>query len=157
MPRTKELSEDLRSRIVDFHKAGKGYKTISKSLDVHQSTVRQIIYKWRMFGTVTSLPWSGRPAKMTPRVQCRILREVKKCVLKTYRSHWHSPVSLYIKKQYVKHCPRMVLNAAHGRTPRRKLLLSKKNIAARLMFAKRHLDAPQSFWQNILWTDETKV
>ena len=31
--------------MVDLHKAGKGYKSISKSLDVHQSTVRQIVYK----------------------------------------------------------------------------------------------------------------
>ena len=33
----------------------------------------------------------------------------------------------------------------------------KKNIAARLKFAKVHLDAPQRYWQNILWTDETTV
>ena len=33
----------------------------------------------------------------------------------------------------------------------------KKNIAARLKFAKEHLDVPQRCWQNILWTDETKV
>ena len=32
-----------------------------------------------------------------------------------------------------------------------------KNIAARLKFAKEHLDVPQRYWQNILWTDETKV
>uniref|UniRef100_A0A8C5PGB7 Uncharacterized protein n=1 Tax=Leptobrachium leishanense TaxID=445787 RepID=A0A8C5PGB7_9ANUR len=36
-------------------------------------------------------------------------------------------------------------------------LLSKKNIAARLKFAKEHLDARQHYWQNILWTDETKI
>ena len=32
----------------------------------------------------------------------------------------------------------------------------KKNIAARLKFAKVHLDVPQRYWQNILWTDETR-
>ncbi len=48
-------------------------------------------------------------------------------------------------------------NGVHGRTPRRKPLLSKKNIAARLKFAKEHLDVPQHYWQNILWTDETKI
>lgn len=78
MPRTKEISEDLRLRIVDLHKAGKGYKSISKSLDVHQSTVRQIVYKWRKFSTVATLPRSGRPAKMTARAQRRMLNEVKK-------------------------------------------------------------------------------
>ena len=32
-----------------------------------------------------------------------------------------------------------------------------KKIAAHLKFAKEHLDVPQRYWQNILWTDETKV
>jgi transposase len=62
---TKLISEYL-------HKAGKGYKSISKSLDVHQSTVRQIIYELRKFSTVATLPRGGRPAKMTARAHHRI-------------------------------------------------------------------------------------
>ena len=53
------------------------YQRIFKSLDVHQSTVRQIVYKLRKFGTVATLPRSGRPAKMTARAQCRMRNEVK--------------------------------------------------------------------------------
>ena len=78
MARTKEISEDLRLRIIDLHKAGKGYKSISKSLDVHQSMVRQTVYEWRKFSAVATLPRSGRPAKMTARAQRRMLNEVKK-------------------------------------------------------------------------------
>ena len=78
MPHTKEISEDLRLRMVDLHKAGKDYKSISKSLDVHQSTVRQIVYKWRKCSTVATLPRSGCPAKMTERAQLRMLNEVKR-------------------------------------------------------------------------------
>ena len=80
MPQTKEISEDIR--IVDLHKAGKGYKSISKSLDVHQSTVRQNDYIWRksIYGesTVATLPRSVRLAKMTAKAQRRKLNEVKK-------------------------------------------------------------------------------
>ncbi len=36
-------------------------------------------------------------------------------------------------------------------------LRSKKNKKARLSFARKHLDDPQDFWENTLWTDETKV
>ena len=61
-----------------MHNAGKGYKSISESLDVHQSTVRQIVYKWKKFSTVATLPRNGHPAKMTARAQRRILNEVKK-------------------------------------------------------------------------------
>jgi transposase len=69
MPRTKKISEEIRLRIVDLHKAGKVYKSISKRLDVHQSTVRQIVFKWRKFSAVATLPRSGRPAKMTATAQ----------------------------------------------------------------------------------------
>jgi hypothetical protein len=48
-------------------------------------------------------------------------------------------------------------NGVHGRTPRMKPLLSKKTIAALLKFVKVHLDVPQRYWQNILWTYETTV
>ncbi|KAK6319686.1 hypothetical protein J4Q44_G00108970 [Coregonus suidteri] len=33
MAKTKELSKDVRDKIVDLHKAGMGYKTIAKQLD----------------------------------------------------------------------------------------------------------------------------
>ena len=124
MPRTKEISEDLKSIIVDLHKAGKGYKSISKSLDVHQSTVRQIVYKWRKFSTVATLPRSGRPAKMTARAQRRMLNEVKKnprvSAKDLQKSLEHANISVdesTIRKTLNK-------NGVHGRTPRKKPLLS---------------------------------
>lgn len=40
MPRTKELSEDRRSRIAGMHEADKDYKSISKRLDVRVSTAQ---------------------------------------------------------------------------------------------------------------------
>ncbi len=39
MATTKELSKDVRDKIVDLHKAGMGYKTIAKQLGVKVTTV----------------------------------------------------------------------------------------------------------------------
>ena len=121
-----------------MHKAGKGYKSISKSLDVHQSTVRQIVYKWRKFSNVATLPRSGRcgcPAKMTARAQCRMLNEVKKnprvSAKDLQKSLEHANISVdesTIHKTLNK-------NGVHGRTPRKKPLLTNKNITAHLKFA----------------------
>uniref|UniRef100_A0A3P9J938 Tc1-like transposase DDE domain-containing protein n=1 Tax=Oryzias latipes TaxID=8090 RepID=A0A3P9J938_ORYLA len=36
-------------------------------------------------------------------------------------------------------------------------LLKGNHLKARLEFAKMHVDKPQSFWENVLWTDETKL
>ncbi len=38
MGKTKELSKDIREKIVDLHKAGMGYKTISKKLGEKETT-----------------------------------------------------------------------------------------------------------------------
>ncbi len=43
MAKTKELSKDVRDKIVDLHKAGKGYKTIAKQLGEKVTTVGSII------------------------------------------------------------------------------------------------------------------
>ena len=45
----------------------------------------------------------------------------------------------------------------HGRTARRKPLLSKKNTSARLKLANDHLEDPEGNCKNVLWTDESKV
>ena len=146
MPRTKEISEDLR--IVALHKAGNGYKSISKSLDVHQSMVRQIVYKWRKFSTVATLSGSGCPPNMTGGAQraMRLKKNPRVSAKDFQKSLEHAKISIdesTIRKTLNK-------NGVHGRTPRKKPLLSKKNITARLKFAKVHLDVPQHYWQNIL-------
>ncbi len=71
MARTKEISEDLRKRVVVAHQAGKCYKTIYKEF-------RQIVYKWRKFKTTVTLPRSGPPTKITLKARRVIVREVAK-------------------------------------------------------------------------------
>ncbi len=51
MSQTKEITEDLRKRVDVAHQARKGYKTISKEFELHKSTVRQIVDKWKKFKT----------------------------------------------------------------------------------------------------------
>ena len=56
MVKTKELSKEVRDKIVDLHKAGMGYKTIAKHLGGRVTTVGAIIHKWKKHKiTVTSL------------------------------------------------------------------------------------------------------
>src|SRR4029434_6957061 len=43
MVKTKELTKDVRDKIVDLHKAGMGYKTIGKQLGEKQTTIGAII------------------------------------------------------------------------------------------------------------------
>ena len=94
---------------------------------------------------------------MTARAQHRMLNEVKKNPTvsdkNVQKSLEHANIS--VDKSTIRKT--LNNNGVHGKTPRKKPLLSKKNIAARLKFAKVHLDVPQRYWLNILWTDETTV
>ncbi len=45
MTKTKEMSKDVRDKIVDLHKAGMDYKTIAKQLGEKVTTVGAIIHK----------------------------------------------------------------------------------------------------------------
>ena len=49
--RSKELSVELRDRIVLREKSGEGYQNISAALKVPKNTVAAIILKWKTFGT----------------------------------------------------------------------------------------------------------
>ncbi len=136
-----------------MYQSGKGYKDISKALGLQRTTVRAIIHKWRKLGTVVNLPRSGRPTKITPRAQRRLIQEVIKeprTTSKELQASLDSKVSVHdstIRKR----------RGIHGRVPRQKPLLTKQNTKSRLTFDKTYLDYTQDFWANILWTDATKV
>ncbi len=77
MAKTKELSKDVRDKIVDLHNAGMGYKTIAKQLGEKVTTVGAIIRKWKKHKITVSLPRSGAPCKFSPRGVSMIMRTVR--------------------------------------------------------------------------------
>ncbi|KAK3527855.1 hypothetical protein QTP86_009412 [Hemibagrus guttatus] len=122
-----------------------------------RARVRAIIYQWRKHGTVENLPRSGRLTKITPRVQQQLIQEVTKDPTTTSKELQASLASVKVSVHDSTIRKRLGKNGLHGRVPTEKTLLSKKNIKARLSFARKHLDDPQDFWENTLWTDKTKI
>ncbi len=157
MLRSKEIQEQMRNKIVDIYQSRKGYKAISKALGLQRTTIRAIIHKWRKFGTVVNLPRSGRLTKITPRAQRRLIQEVIKEPRTTSKELQASLASIKISVHDSTIRKILGKNDIHGRVPRQKTLLTKKNTKTRLTFAKKYIDYPQDFWANILWTNETIV
>ena len=75
---SKELSEDLRTKILEKHGQSQGYKSISRDVDLSVSTVRYVIKKFTAHGTVANLPGRGRKRKIDERLQQRIVPMVDK-------------------------------------------------------------------------------
>ena len=65
----KDLSMDLRERIVEKHQQSQGYKSISRDLNVPVSTVRNIIKSFTAHGTVANLPGCGQKSKIMEKLQ----------------------------------------------------------------------------------------
>uniref|UniRef100_A0A8C6Q7I4 Transposase n=1 Tax=Nothobranchius furzeri TaxID=105023 RepID=A0A8C6Q7I4_NOTFU len=157
MPRSKEIQEQMRTKIIEIYQSGKGYKAISKALGLQRTRVRAIIHKRQQHGTVVNLPRSGRPTKITPRAQRQLIQEVTEDPRTTSKELQASLASIKVSVHDSTIRKRLGKNGLHGKFPRRQPLLSKKNIRACLNFDKKHLNDRQDFWENTLWTDETKV
>ncbi len=76
-PHGREMSQDLRKKIIYLHKKGEGDKKISKALLISQNTVAKVVQTFKKDGTATiSQRRPGRPWKLTPR-QERLMRRVE--------------------------------------------------------------------------------
>lgn len=56
MPRGKDISSDLRKAIVAVSQLGKRYKAIAVQFEIHHSTAKNIISKWKSFKTAANHP-----------------------------------------------------------------------------------------------------
>ncbi|KAG2456784.1 TCB1 transposase, partial [Polypterus senegalus] len=155
--KSKELSVDLRDRIVSRHKSGEGYRKISAALKVPMSIVASIIRKWKKIKTTRTIPRAGRPSKLIDRGRRALVREVTKNTMVTLSELQRSSVERGEPSRRTTISAAIHQSSLYGRVARRKPLLSKRHMAARLEFAKRHLKDSQTMRNKILWSDETKI
>ncbi len=71
-PHGKELSEDLKKRMVALHKDGIGYKKIAKTLKLSCSTLAKTIQRFNRTGSTQNRPRHGRPKKLSARARRHI-------------------------------------------------------------------------------------
>ncbi len=64
-PHGKEISEDLKKRIVALHKDGVGYKKFAKTLKLSCSTVAKTIQLFNRTDSTQNRPRHGRPKKLS--------------------------------------------------------------------------------------------
>ncbi len=108
--------------------------------------VRAIIHKWRKLVTVLNLPSSGQSTKITPRAQWRLIQKVIKEPRNTSKELQASLASIKVIVHDSTIRKRLGKNDIHGRVPRRKPLLTKKNTKARLTHQeKKILFIPNTF------------
>ncbi|KAI4872547.1 hypothetical protein NFI96_003104 [Prochilodus magdalenae] len=76
MGKSKEISQDIRKRIVDLRKSGSSLGAISRCLKVPRSSVQTIIRKYKKDGNVQPSYRSGRKKVLCPRDERALVRSV---------------------------------------------------------------------------------
>ncbi len=80
-PHGKELSEDLRIRIVALHKDGLGYKKFGNTLKLSYSTVARVIQRFSKTGFTRNRPRKGRSKKLS---HCAVKQNMRPSLQKLF-------------------------------------------------------------------------
>ncbi len=157
MGKTKELSKNIRDKIVDLHKAGMSYRTIGKQLGEKATTVGPNISKWTKFKMTVNLPRTGAPCKIWPRAVSMILRKVRDQPRNTREDLVND-----LKRAGTTVSTVTIRNTLHRhglkscsviKVPQ----LKPAHVQAHLKFTKDHLDDSEEAWEKVMWSDETKI
>ncbi len=155
----REMSQDLRKKIINLHMKSEGYKKISKALRISQNTVAKVVQTFKKDGTATiSQRRPGRPRKLTPRQERLLMRRVEEnrhASSLQLSKEVESQTGVTISRDTIR-CT-LQRNGMHGCRPRKKPLLKPRHKKARLEFARAHADKDEDYWDSILWSDETKI
>uniref|UniRef100_A0A3B3TH33 Uncharacterized protein n=1 Tax=Paramormyrops kingsleyae TaxID=1676925 RepID=A0A3B3TH33_9TELE len=157
MGNNKELTKDIRDKIVDLHKYGMGYKIISKQLGEKVTTVVAIIHKWKKDKITVSYPRSGAPRKISSHVASMILRMVRANPRTTQEEFVNDlkAVGTIFNKRTISNtlCSYNFKSCIACKVP----LFKRAHVQACLKYASEHLNNSNEAWKNVIWSDETKT
>ncbi len=147
-PHGREMSQDLRKKIISLHKKDEGYKKISKALLISQNTVAQAVQTFKKDGTATiSQRRPGRPRKLTPRQERLLMRRVEEnrhASSLQLSKEVESQTGVTISRDTIRRT--LQRNGMHGYRPRKKPLLKPRHKKAHLEFARAHADKDEDYW-----------
>ncbi|KAL0176957.1 hypothetical protein M9458_029287, partial [Cirrhinus mrigala] len=151
MAETKELSKEVRDKIVDLHKAGMAYKSIAKQLSEKVKTAGAVIRK-----ITVNLPRSGASCEISPHGVSMIIRTVRNQPRTTREdlvNDLGTAGTIVTKKTIGNTLRREGLKSCSAlKVP----LLKRAHVQARLKFANQHLNDSEENWAKVLWSNETK-
>ena len=155
--RSKEIAEDVKTIIMDHKNKGHSIKKIAKLVNIHKSTIQDVITRFPERGTHATAQRTGRPRKTTSADDRKICREVeknRKLSANEIRNRLPESVAQSISLQTIRN--RIREKGLRGCTARRTPCVSKLNMKKRELWAKKYISQPKTFWNSVLWSDECK-
>lgn len=152
----KETTFEQRQLVIYHHAMGKSIRDVGKLLMISKSTVANIVNRFKN-NQIVSKPRCGRPKILNEHDERLLMRTVKADPrisapkLATVMSSTHNKI---VCAETIRCTIRN--HGYNGRIARKKPFVSEVNRKKRLLFAKEHLDCDGSFWETVLFSDESK-
>lgn len=152
-----ETSVELRNLIINHHKNGKSLSEISVIVERSRSTVQYVVKRYKNENRIENLPRNVNRKILSKMDDRYILRQIKQNP-KISAPKIASKVKIDLNKDVsAETILRSIRNQGYnGRVARKKPLISEKNRKLRLEFAKNLKNSTFEYWQNVLFTDESK-
>ena len=157
MVKTTEIPAPVRARIITLHEKGESYREIAKKVRFSFSGVRYVIQRYKKSRAIGNEPRPGRPKKLSTRQERYVIQKSRKdpfCSVPSLADDLASASEITVNPQTV----RNVLHCAgiRGRRPRKKPFISEVNRVKRLAFAKQYVNHSASYWETVIFSDESK-
>lgn len=150
-------SLDKRQLVIFHHEAGKSVKEITSTLQMSRATVYRIITRFQKEDRIDFIKPSGRPAKLSATDQRFIVRSVAKnpkISAPKIATQLCASSGTTISAQTVR---RVLKNKGYNsRTARSKPFISSVNQKKRLEFALKYINEADNYWNDVLFSDESK-
>lgn len=153
----KQISIDLKKRVVELTSSGKSIREVANLLKLPKSTVHRISKKGSNNEDLARKPGSGRRRKTTLTTDRLIHRKSVNNPFLTAED-----ISIDLNENYGIQIGRMTVSrrlasfGLNGRVAVKKPLISAKNRAKRIAFARKHLNWTVEDWSNVLFSGESK-
>ena len=157
MLKGKELTISQKQQILSLWKDGNSYRTISSNLNIPFTTIASFIARFKTSNSVENPRRTGAPKNISPR-SARILgRQIQQNPQVTREELQEHLSASGIKVTKCTISNELHRNSLKSCSPRKTPLLLKRHRDARLKFTKEHKEKECTFWEKVLWTDETKL
>lgn len=151
------ISTFERSRIICLHQQFWSNHQISETLNIPRSSVIRIIRLFQETGNVNRRPGGGRQTVTNAREDryiANFVRRNRNITVPAVRTHFRRTFGRLISERTLRR--RLAEANLRSRRPLRVPRLTRQHIAARLVWARDHINWLLPQWRNVLFSDESR-
>ena len=153
----KEYSYDLREVVIKHFLNGDSEREVARKVLVPRKCINYIIKKYKLTKCIGNIIGRGRKRKTTAQTDRTIQRKIKanrRISSASIKAQLQTEINTTISESTI-HCRANEIGL-HGSVARKKPYLNKVNRAKRLEYARVYREKPLGFWNNVIWSNESK-